>query len=194
MYNINNGQIYYDDVAIEKIKIKDIRNQICYVPQEAFLFSDTISNNIKFGKDSATQEEIINAAKEACIFDEIMSLPNGFETIIGERGVTLSGGQKQRISIARAMIQNEHIVIFDDCLSAVDSKTENQILENLNDFLQNTTAIIITHRIFTLLQFDRIIVLEDGQIAEIGTHDQLITQKGPYFELYCKQQSNENNT
>jgi len=92
------------------------------------------------------------------------------------------------------MIQNEHIVIFDDCLSAVDSKTENQILENLNDFLQNTTAIIITHRIFTLLQFDRIIVLEDGQIAEIGTHDQLITQKGLYFELYCKQQSNENNT
>jgi len=194
MYNINNGQIYYDDVAIEKIKIKDIRNQICYVPQEVFLFSDTISNNIKFGKDSAMQEEIINAAKAACIFDEIMLLPNGFETIIGERGVTLSGGQKQRISIARAMIQNEHIVIFDDCLSAVDSKTENQILENLNDFLQNTTAIIITHRIFTLLQFDRIIVLEDGQIAEIGTHDQLITQKGLYFELYCKQQSNENNT
>ena len=194
MYNINNGQIYYDDVAIEKIKIKDIRNQISYVPQEAFLFSDTISNNIKFGKDSATQEEIKNAAKAACIFDEIMLLPNGFETIIGERGVTLSGGQKQRISIARAMIQNEHIVVFDDCLSAVDSKTEHQILENLNEFLQNTTAIIITHRIFTLLQFDRIMVLEDGQIAEIGTHDQLITQKGLYFELYCKQQSNENNT
>jgi ATP-binding cassette subfamily B protein len=191
LYDVDNGTIFYDENPIKKIALNDIRTAISYVPQDVFLFSDSISNNIRFGKEEATPDEIYEAAKKACIYDEIINFQLGFETMVGERGITLSGGQKQRISIARALIKNPEIVIFDDCLSAVDGKTEQQIISNLQQYLQHKTAIIITHRIFSLFQFDKIIVLDEGTIAEIGTHDQLMNQKGIYFEMYNRQQSGE---
>ena len=161
------------------------------MPQDVFLFSDTIKNNIRFGKANATDEEVIAAAKKACIYDEIMGFAQGLETLVGERGVTLSGGQKQRISIARAMIKDPNIVIFDDCLSAVDARTEKRILANLYDYLQDKTAIIITHRIFSLFNFDKIIVMQDGRIAEQGTHAELVAINGIYAEMFNKQKESE---
>lgn len=193
MHLADNGQILYDDLNINQIQLNGLRKNISYVPQDVFLFSDTISNNIKFGKEDASEEEIWKAAKDACIYDEIVSLPNGFETMIGERGVTLSGGQKQRISIARAMINQPNIVIFDDCLSAVDSKTEKNILENMYKYLQDKTAIIITHRIFSLFSFDKIIVLEGGRIVEAGKHEELLESEGIYRIMYEQQQTNNKN-
>ncbi len=193
MHLADNGQILYDDLNINQIQLNGLRKNISYVPQDVFLFSDTISNNIKFGKEDASEEEIWKAAKDACIYDEIVSLPNGFETMIGERGVTLSGGQKQRISIARAMINQPNIVIFDDCLSAVDSKTEKNILENMYKYLQDKTAIIITHRIFSLFSFDKIIVLEGGRIVEAGKHEELLESEGIYSIMYEQQQTNNKN-
>lgn len=192
MYDTTGGSISFDSKNIKNITLQDVRAQVSYVPQDVFLFSDTINNNISFGKDGATEEEVIKAATKACIYDEIMGFAQGLQTVVGERGVTLSGGQKQRISIARAMIKDPNIVIFDDCLSAVDARTEKRILANLYEYLQDKTAIIITHRIFSLFNFDKIIVLQDGSIAEQGTHANLIALEGIYAEMYNKQKESEN--
>ncbi|HSN59703.1 MAG TPA: ABC transporter ATP-binding protein [Ferruginibacter sp.] len=192
MYDIDNGSILFDTRDIKNIPLQNLRAQISFVPQDVFLFSDTVKNNIKFGRADATDEAVNEAAKQAGIYEEIKQFAHGMETVVGERGVTLSGGQKQRISIARAMIKEPNIVIFDDCLSAVDARTEKKILANLYEYLQNKTAIIITHRIFSLFNFDRIIVLEDGAIAEQGTHAHLLQQKGIYAAMYEKQQQNDN--
>ena len=191
MYDINAGFIKYDGTNIRSIALTHLREQISYVPQDVFLFSDTIRNNIRFGYADATDEEVNHAAKQAGILTEINLMARGMDTIVGERGVTLSGGQKQRISIARAMIKKPQLVIFDDCLSAVDARTEKTILTNLNEYLQDKTALIITHRIFSLFNFDKIIVLDNGRIAEQGTHQQLLQQKGIYAEMYLKQQQNQ---
>ncbi len=191
MYDVQKGMVCYDGIPINKINLESLRSQISYVPQDVFLFSDTISNNIKFGNNEATQNDVINATTHACIYNEITNFSLGFETLIGERGVTLSGGQKQRISIARALIKKPEVVIFDDCLSAVDGKTEKEIITNLYTYLIDKTAIIITHRIFSLFKFDTIIVMDDGRIAEQGTHEELLAMKGLYTAMYERQQIQE---
>jgi len=191
MYDAQNGLLLYDGVPINKIDLHWLRAQISYVPQDVFLFSETVQNNIAFGVDEASLEQVINAAKIAGIHNEIEGFSDGYQTMIGERGVTLSGGQKQRISIARALLKNPSMVIFDDCLSAVDAKTEKEILNNLNIWWKDKTAIIITHRIFSLLHFDKIIVLEEGKIIEMGNHAELLLQNGFYAQMYARQQQQE---
>ena len=191
MYDADNGSILYNDVPINKIDTTYLRSNISYVPQDVFLFSETVENNIAFGIDTATNAAVTQAAQQANIDTEIEQFTFGYLTMIGERGVTLSGGQKQRISIARALIKNPAIVIFDDCLSAVDAKTEKTVLNNLNIFLQDKTAIIITHRIFSLFDFNKIIVLDDGRIVEQGSHTALLKQNGYYAEMYARQQQQE---
>lgn len=191
-YDIDSGVISIDNRNIKEFNLHALRSQISFVPQDNFLFSDTVANNISFGSLNATKNEIFQAAKNASIYDEIISLPEGFETTIGERGVTLSGGQKQRIAIARALIKNPEVLILDDCLSAVDAKTEKKILENLEQQFPEKTIIFITHRIFSAFTFDKIIVLNDGKIAEIGTHDELLSQKGLYMDMLIRQQNTEN--
>lgn len=192
MYDPQQGEILYDGISIKKIDTSSLRSQISYVPQDVFLFSDTVAENISFGVPEIIENKITGAAKEAVVDKEIQQFTQKYQTIIGERGVTLSGGQKQRISIARALINKHEIVIFDDCLSAVDAKTENEIINNLYNYLQNKTAIIITHRIFSLFNFDKIILLKDGIIAEQGTHKNLLNQKGMYADMYLQQQQREN--
>jgi ATP-binding cassette subfamily B protein len=191
MYDVGEGQILYDDHTIGRILLSNLRSQISYVPQDVFLFSDTVRNNIRFGKANAADAEVDEAALKACIYNEIAVFADGMDTMVGERGVTLSGGQKQRISIARALIKDPNIVIFDDCLSAVDARTEQTIIANLYEYLQNKTAVIITHRIFALFNFDKIIVMHDGAIAEQGTHQQLLAQNGIYAEMFMRQQQND---
>jgi ATP-binding cassette subfamily B multidrug efflux pump len=191
MYEPQKGMIAYDGIPINKFDIHSLRRQISYVPQDIFLFSETVRNNIRFGVDDATDEDVIAAAKQASIHSEIEKFQNGYDTLIGERGVTLSGGQKQRISIARALVKDPEIVIFDDCLSAVDARTEKEIIGNLYRFLNGRTAIIITHRIFSLFDFDKIIVLDEGKIVEQGTHQQLLALNGYYTEMYNRQQEQE---
>jgi len=191
MYDPQKGQILYDGVQVDKMDLQYLRAGISYIPQDVFLFSDTVYNNIAFGLPGAGRESILQAAAEACIDKEIDNFSEKYETMIGERGVTLSGGQKQRISIARGLVKRPAILIFDDCLSAVDAKTEKEILSNLSHYLLDKTAIIITHRIFSMLDFDKIIVLEDGAIAEQGTHEVLLQQKGYYAEMYTRQQQQE---
>jgi len=192
MYEPTGGLITYDQVPLNRINIDSLHDQMSYVPQDVFLFSDTVSNNIRFGKPGAGQKEVENAARQASVHSEIERFSEGYETLIGERGVTLSGGQKQRISIARALIKDPRIVLFDDCLSAVDARTEQEIIANLYAYLQNKTAIIITHRIFSLFEFDRILVMENGRIVEEGTHGQLLDRGGPYAEMYRRQQEKDN--
>ena len=151
------------------------------------MFSDTIENNIKFGKENASYEEIMTAAKNAVVHENIMEFKNGYQTILGERGVTLSGGQKQRVSIARAIIKNPSILIFDDCLSAVDTETEEKILSNLEQVSKNKTTFIISHRVSSVKNADKILVLEDGEITQQGSHSKLLNEEGYYKELYAQQ-------
>jgi len=191
MYEPQKGLISYDGIPVNKFEIHSLRSQISYVPQDVFLFSETVRNNIRFGMNDASDENVITAAKQASIHTEIEKFQQGYDTVVGERGVTLSGGQKQRISIARAMIKDPKIVIFDDCLSAVDARTEKEIIGNLYRFLQDKTAIIITHRIFALFDFDKIIVLDEGKIMEQGTHSQLLGLNGYYADMYKRQQEQD---
>ena len=193
MYDPGSGTVKVNNVPVNHFPVRKLRNRISYVPQDVFLFSDTVANNIRFGKPSASTEEVKTAASNAYVDKEILGFSKQYETMIGERGVTLSGGQKQRISIARALIGNPEFILFDDCLSAVDAKTEKEILTNLSRFLENKTAIIITHRIFTLLDFDKVVVMEDGRIAEEGTHDELLARNGYYTFLYNQQRHEQEN-
>jgi ATP-binding cassette subfamily B multidrug efflux pump len=187
LYDTQKGVILLDDKPIKEANLYDVRSQIGFVPQDPFLFSDTIENNIKFGKEDATEQEIIEAAKNAVVHDNIIEFTNGYKTILGERGVTLSGGQKQRVSIARAIIKNPKILIFDDCLSAVDTETEEQILSNLEKVSKDKTTFIISHRVSSAKNADKIIVLDAGKIIQQGTHNQLITVNGYYKDLYDQQ-------
>ena len=187
LYDVNNGKIEIDGVPIKNLNLFDLRNSIGIVPQDAFLFSDSIKNNIKFGKQNATDSEIMEVASKAAVHETIMQFTNKYDTILGERGVTLSGGQKQRVSIARAIIKNPKILIFDDCLSAVDTETEELILANLLDISKNKTTIIVSHRVSSAKNADIIIILDNGYIIQQGSHNQLIAQGGYYKELYEKQ-------
>ncbi|MFH4964343.1 ABC transporter ATP-binding protein [Gaetbulibacter sp. M235] len=189
LYDIKEGSILVNGIEITKHNLTDLRNSIGYVPQDAFLFSDTIKNNIKFGKEEATDEEVIEAAKLAHVHKNIVKFNNGYETILGERGITLSGGQKQRISIARALIKDPEILLFDDCLSAVDTETEEKILKNLNKASKGKTTIIVGHRVSSAKNADKIIVLDNGKIVQEGTHDSLVNEEGYYKHLYLKQLS-----
>ena len=187
LYDIEEGEILIDNNPVKKINLKSLRETIGYVPQDTFLFSDTIMNNIKFGLNNATENDVINACKTAKIHNEIMNFDKGYETLLGERGINLSGGQKQRISIARALIKKPKILILDDCLSAMDTETEKAILRSLEDYTKGITSIIISHRISSIKNADNIIVLENGSIVQQGTHNQLINQNGYYKQLYYKQ-------
>lgn len=191
MYDPQEGAVLMDNTDIRHIKLESLRTQISYVPQDVFLFSDTVTNNIRFGTPEANLETVKTAARQASIEKDIEGFTEGFETMIGERGVTLSGGQKQRISIARGLIKNPNLLVFDDCLSAVDARTEKEIIGNLYAYLRDKTAIIITHRIFALFDFDKIIVLDEGKIVETGTHEDLLSLNGYYADLYARQQSGE---
>ena len=192
MYETSSGTIKIDGVDVNTINTHQLRKEIGYVQQDVFLFSDSIENNIRFGVDASfTHEDLIKATQTAHVLNEINNLPNKFETLVGERGTTLSGGQKQRVAIARALLKKPNIYIFDDCLSAVDANTEQIILSNLKSYIQNKTALFITHRIFYSFQFDLIIYIEDGKIAEMGTHDSLLAKNGLYAELYKVQQTQE---
>lgn len=191
MYDVSSGQIRIDGKDIRQHDLGNLRRRIGYVPQDGFLFSETIAQNIAFGKKDADAESIEQYAKYAAVYDDIAELKNGFDTLVGERGVTLSGGQKQRVAIARALIKQPDIIILDDCLSAVDTNTERQILGHLNEALADKTTIIITHRIYSFLTFDKIIVLDDGKIVEQGTHQSLLENKGYYADMYEKQSAEE---
>jgi len=189
LYDVTEGKITIDNYEISTLNLNDLRNNIGIVPQDAFLFSDTIKNNIKFGNQNATDEQVIEAAKNAVVHDNIIAFNKQYDTILGERGITLSGGQKQRVSIARAIIKNPAILLFDDCLSAVDTETEETILHNLFHICKDKTTIIVSHRVSSAKNADKIIILEDGKIIEQGSHNQLINQDGYYASLYLKQLS-----
>jgi ATP-binding cassette subfamily B protein len=189
LYDIKEGSLKIDGQELHEINLFDLRNAIGIVPQDSFLFSDTIKNNIKFGKADATDEEVIVAAKKAVVHDNIMGFSKQYETVLGERGITLSGGQKQRVSIARAIIKDPEILLFDDCLSAVDTETEEQILNNLLAIAKDKTTIIVSHRVSSAKNADKIVVIAEGRIIEEGTHNQLLNQQGYYADLYIKQLS-----
>lgn len=191
MFDVNFGEILFDDVNIKNIELKELRKQISYVPQDGFLFSDTIENNIAFGAPENNIDKVKEAARLAVMGRDIENFPKSYHTEIGERGVMLSGGQKQRISIARALMKDAPVLILDDCLSAVDARTEKEIVTNLKTYLQNKTAIVITHRIFSLLDFDKIIVMEEGRIIEEGRHHDLLQKRGAYYAMYMRQQQEE---
>jgi ATP-binding cassette subfamily B protein len=194
MYQVDKGQITIDGNLINEMNIQSLRTAIGYVQQDVFLFSDSIENNIHFGLQDILQEtDLIDAAHTAHVKHEIENLPQAFKTLVGERGTTLSGGQKQRVAIARALIKRPSIFIFDDCLSAVDAQTEQTILQNFKNYIEHKTTIMITHRIFFGFNFDLIIYLEDGKIAEMGTHELLLAKNGLYAELYHSQQSQASN-
>ena len=187
LYDTKIGTILLDDIPIEQVNLNAVRSQIGFVPQDPFLFSESIEENIKFGKENAAKEEIITAAQNADIHDNIINFPKGYKTILGERGVTLSGGQKQRISIARAIIKDPKILIFDDCLSAVDTETEEKILSNLERISKDVTTFIVSHRVSSAKKANKIIVLSEGEIIQEGTHNELISTEGYYKNLYEQQ-------
>ncbi len=191
LYDPTEGEILVDDISLKDYNIQSLRGQTGYVPQDVFLFSDTIAQNVAFGATNMSFERIEQAAKDADLYANILDFPEGFETKVGERGITLSGGQKQRLSIARAIARNPKILILDDCLSAVDTQTENTILTNLQRIMQNRTSVIISHRVSSAKLADFILVLNEGQVVEQGTHHQLIEQNGVYKELYEKQLQGE---
>lgn len=188
-YDIEYGEIKINQHALSKINLEDYRAKIGYTPQDIFLFSDTINNNISFGSEQTSEEKIIEYAKVAHVHNDIQQLTNKYKTIVGERGVMLSGGQKQRISIARSLFRNPEFILLDDCLSAVDAHTEKTILTNLNKTLLNKTVVFITHRIFAIMNFDKILVLDDGKIVEQGKHQELLNLRGIYYDLYQLQQA-----
>ncbi len=190
LYDTSDGHIYLDGQDIRKLNLVELRKQIGYVTQDVFLFSDTVKNNVAFGKDldSIGQHEEEYYTKKAAVHDDIMALSQAYDTRVGERGVTLSGGQKQRLAMARTFMKEPKIYVLDDCLSAVDTTTENQILTYLSDVLVDKTTIMITHRIYGLLPFDKIIVLEEGEVVEIGTHQELLDKRGFYSKMYERQQ------
>ena len=194
LYDVKNGDLLIDNTRIHQLNLTDLRNSIGYVPQDAFLFSDTINNNIKFGKENASDDEVIQAAKYAQVHKNIMKFNGGYHTVLGERGITLSGGQKQRVSIARAIIKNPKVLLFDDCLSAVDTETEEKILSSLNKLSTEKTTIIVSHRISSAKNANKIIVLDAGKIIQKGTHETLINVDGYYKNLYLKQLSEDANT
>lgn len=194
MFDVNLGEILFDNINIKDIELGDLRKQISYVPQDGFLFSDTIENNIAFGSKERNLDKVKDAARLAVIHKDIETFPKAYDTEIGERGVMLSGGQKQRISIARALMKDAPVLILDDCLSAVDARTEKEIIGNLKQYLHNKTSIVITHRIFSLLNFDKIIVLDEGRIVEEGTHEELLQRRGTYYMMYTRQQQEDLNT
>lgn len=187
MYDADQGEILIDNQEIRDLDLTHFRNQIGFVPQEVFLFSDSIYNNIAFGLSVAEQSQVEQAAKDAALYDNIIGFEKDFQTMIGERGISLSGGQKQRLSIARAIIKEPQILIFDDCLSAIDTSTEEQILNNLGRIMKNKTSILIAHRVSSIKNADHILVMDEGKIIEQGTHEALIDLKGSYFDLYEKQ-------
>ncbi len=187
LYDVTSGEIQIDNTPIQQLNLNDVRAAIGYVPQDAFLFSDSIKENIKFGAPNATDDEVITFAKAAVVHENIIDFKEGYETILGERGITLSGGQKQRVSIARALISKPKLILLDDCLSAVDTETEEQILESLHQINEDTTTIIVSHRISSAKNADQILILNEGEIAQQGTHNQLIKEEGYYKELYLKQ-------
>ena len=187
LYEVDNGQLKVNNKNIKDLNISSLRGSIGYVPQDAFLFSDSILNNIKFGKENASNEEVFEAAKKASVHENIIGFNKGYKTILGERGITLSGGQKQRVSIARAIIKDPQILLLDDCLSAVDTETEEQILNNIETLLKNKTIIIVSHRISSAKNAHKIIVMKEGEIIQQGTHNELIKLEGYYKELYAKQ-------
>lgn len=187
LYDVTGGEILVDDIPIKDYDMTSLRRQIGYVPQDVFLFSDTIYNNIGFGLESPTEERVLQAAKDADVYENIMGFPLGFSTRVGERGITLSGGQKQRVSIARAIVREPKILMLDDALSAVDTKTENNILNSMKRIMQGRTTIIISHRVSSAKLANRVIVLVDGEIAEQGTHEALLEHNGLYRELFEKQ-------
>ncbi|WP_161889734.1 ABC transporter ATP-binding protein [Pontibacter russatus] len=191
MYDVTNGRILIDGIDVRDYNIRSLRSQIGYVPQDVFLFSDTISNNIGFGLPAITEEQMVQSTKDADVYENIMRFPEKFETKLGERGITLSGGQKQRVSIARALVREPSILILDDSLSAVDTKTENAILNSLRRIMDNRTSIIISHRVSSVKLADRILVMEDGEIVQHGTHEELINQDGLYKVLYERQLQSE---
>ncbi|RZK50564.1 MAG: ABC transporter ATP-binding protein [Pedobacter sp.] len=193
MYDTDAGEIKIDDLNLKNINLSSYRDQVGFVPQEVFLFSDTIKNNIAFGLSEITPNQVEDAAKNAAVYNNIVDFDLKFETMLGERGITLSGGQKQRVSIARALIKEPKILIFDDCLSAVDTKTEEEILGNLGKIMKGKTSILIAHRISTIKNADKIIVLEDGEIIEQGTHQQLLNNQKVYAEMYENQLLEEEN-
>jgi ATP-binding cassette subfamily B multidrug efflux pump len=186
-YDVTSGSIKIDDRTIQNVHLESLRNSIGTVPQDVFLFSDSIRNNISFSDERLSEEQIVEAAKKAAIYDNIMEFPEKFDTVLGERGINLSGGQKQRISIARAIIKSPEILIFDDCLSAVDTETEDKILRSLSQIMEGKTSVIISHRISSIIGADHILVLDKGEIIEQGSHQDLIDKKGYYHELYQKQ-------
>lgn len=194
LYDIESGELLIDGEPIDQVNLNDLRDAIGYVPQDAFLFSDTINNNIKFGKEDATNEQVIQAAKYAQVHKNITGFTKGYETVLGERGITLSGGQKQRVSIARAIIKDPQILLFDDCLSAVDTETEEKILNNLKKLTTGKTTIIVSHRISAAKNADKIIILDAGKIVQAGTHETLINSEGYYKNLYEKQLSESSNS
>ena len=187
LYDVENGQLIINDKKIKDLNLFDLRSSIGYVPQDAFLFSDSIINNIKFGKENATEDEVFKAAKAAAVHKNIIEFKKGYQTILGERGITLSGGQKQRVSIARALIKSPQILLLDDCLSAVDTETEEKIINNLESITKDKTTIIVSHRVSSAKKADKIIVLDEGEIIQQGTHNKLIKQVGYYKDLYAKQ-------